>query len=176
MTSRVRWACAAVVWGLAACLSNAPPDPVWAPTAEGPRLGVWLGGPEPVSGKLRSGVVTYHRWDAVPVKPLRVVRLALRFEAVSGPDATVALVVGDGARWVDDSPKRWQLKPGVPSQIAVDIALPDGESYLHVTTSQQQRSSVKSILLVPPAAVKADAPMPSASAPADPAGPNPAVR
>lgn len=124
----------------------------WAPVAEGLRKGPWLGGPDPVSGKLRSGVTTYYRWvDVQAGKPVKA-KLELRFETVSAGGATANLAVGDGAEWATPIPTLWRLKSGVPSHLTVDLVLPAGDSYLHITTSQQQRSSVKSLLLAPPKA------------------------
>lgn len=164
MVSATRWVCLALALGLVGCLGPAAEPELsvrsgtktdgaapWAPVADGLRKGQWLGGPDPVSGKLRSGVTTYHRWTAVAVgKPVKA-QLELRFEDVSADDATVSLAVGDGAAWAAPVPTHWRLKPGVASHITVQVLVPAGDSYLHVTTSQNQRSSVKSIVLAPPA-------------------------
>lgn len=171
VVSATPWVCLALALGLVGCLGPAAEpglsgrpgteadgaDP-WAPVADGLRKGPWLGGPDPVSGKLRSGVATYYRWGAVQAgKPVKA-QLELRFEAVSSHDATVNLAVGDGAEWAAPIRARWRLKPGVASHITVQVWVPAGDSYLHVTTAQNQRASVKSIVLAPPAAATTAAP------------------
>lgn len=166
----IRWASLVLMAGLAGCLGRPDADfsahsstdaggtAPWAPVADELRKGRWQGGPDAVSGKLRSGVTTYHRWGAVQAGTPVSAALELRFETVSAEDATVSLAVGDGAEWVAPGPTRWRLRPGVPSHITVQVLVPTGDSYLHVTTAQGPRSSVKSILLAPPAAATTAAP------------------
>lgn len=118
-----------------------------APTADALRKGAWLGGPDPVSGKLRSGISTYYRLDPAHPKAGQTVQVDLRFEEVLGSDATVKLTVGDGAQWADPVQTSWRLPLGTPSQVTLHVTVPAGDSYLHVMTAQNHRPSVASILL-----------------------------
>ena len=143
------------LWGLAACRGDAPAAPSSAsiaPAAPAERVGDWLGGPEPVSGKLRSGIVSW--WRLTPSQPTAGERfeLTLRLDGVRAADAAVAVATGDGARLADAAaPQRWLLRPGQPAQITLRLTAPAGDSYLHVTTVQEGRSSVRSIRLALPA-------------------------
>ena len=104
-----------------------------------------------MSGKLRSGIVSW--WRLVPAQPAAGVpfELLLRLEDVQGAAATVAIATGDGARLAEAAaPQRWALRPGQPAQIALRLVAPAGDSYLHVTTQQNGRSSVRSIRLAMP--------------------------
>lgn len=118
-----------------------------APAADALRKGAWLGGPDPVSGKLRSGISTYYRLDPAYPKAGQAVQVDLRFEEVLGSDATVKLTVGDGAQWATPVQANWRLPQGTPSQVTLHITVPAGDSYLHVMTAQNHRPSVASILL-----------------------------
>jgi hypothetical protein len=125
-----------------------------APAAETERSGVWLGGPEPVSGKLRTGIALYVR----PPSPVlgKPFDLVLRFEGVSGDDALVQLSTSDGARLMQQGGEStWRLPAGVPSQLVVKLMAASGESYLHVFTAQHGRHAALSIALSLPS----DAPL-----------------
>ncbi len=127
--------------------SNALDSLPLAPAADALRKGAWLGGPDPVSGKLRSGISTYYRLDPAHPKAGQAVQVDLRFEEVLGRDATVKLTVGDGAQWATPIQTSWRLSQGTPSQVTLHITVPAGDSYLHVMTAQNHRPSVASILL-----------------------------
>lgn len=142
--------------GLVACrgdAATAPNSASIAPAAPAERVGDWLGGPEPVSGKLRSGVVSW--WRLTPSQPAagETFELALRLEGVRAADAAVSVATGDGARLADAgaTPQRWLLRAGQPAQVTLRLTAPAGDSYLHVTTVQEGRSSVRSIRLALPA-------------------------
>lgn len=107
--------------------------------------GLWLGGPEPVSGKLRSGISTYYQMTA---NPQGYLTLLLRFEDVVANDATVQIRTSDGARVLNSvADQIWPLRPNETSKWALELALPLGDSYLHVMTAQRGRHSTRSILL-----------------------------
>jgi len=165
----------ALAWGLifcaalCACESDHEPPPAApvlalmpsqqdavavAPTTRSERTGVWLGGPEPVSGKLRTGIAVYYRpFSPVPGKPFD---LALRFEGVNGEDAAVQLRTSDGARLIlEGGSSYWRLTAGVPSQLTVKLSAPPGDSYLNIFTSQNGRHAANSIAL----SVPSDAPL-----------------
>lgn len=141
--------------GLIACRGDAPAPPghvLHAAVAPADRVGDWLGGPEPVSGKLRTGIVSWWRLAPSPPAVDQPFELVLRLEGARADDAAVSLATGDGARLVDPSaPQRWLLRPGQPAQITLRLVAPAGDSYLHVTTVQDGRSSVRSIRLALPA-------------------------
>lgn len=120
-----------------------------APLAEPERTGVWLGGPEPVSGKLRTGIALYVR----PFSPVlgQPFDLVLRFEGVSGDDASVRLSTSDGARLMQQGGEStWRLTAGAASQLVVKLMTPPGDSYLHVFTAQHGRHAARSIALTLP--------------------------
>lgn len=120
-----------------------------APPARSERTGVWLGGPEPVSGKLRTGIAVYYRpFSPVVGKPFDLV---LRFEGVSGDDASVQLSTSDGARLLQEGGEStWRLAAGAASQLVVKLMAPPGDSYLHVFTAQHGRHAARSIALTLP--------------------------
>ena len=120
------------------------------------RDGAWLGGPEPVSGKLRSGINSW--WRTVPAQPSAGLpfELVLRLEDITASDIATAVSTSDGARFADaDAARQWLLRAGQPAQVTLRLVAPAGDSYLHVQTQQQGRSSVRSIRLAMPAAPSA---------------------
>lgn len=121
-----------------------------APAADALRKGGWQGGPDPASGKLRSGISTYYRFNPEHPKAGKTVQVDLRFETVEAGDATVSLTLGDGAQWANSAPTSWRLPKDTPSQVTLQITVPAGDSYLHVMTAQNRKPSVKSILLAAP--------------------------
>ena len=117
-----------------------------APQVDARRVGNWQGGPEPVSGKLDSGIAIYHQLPA-PVAG-KAFDLVLRFEEVQGDDAAVHLTSSDGARLLADKNElRWRLVAGHASQIVVQVIAPPGDSYVHVMAEQNGRHSARSIAL-----------------------------
>lgn len=129
--------------------------------ADAVKAGVWLGGPEPVSGKLRSGITTWYRLD--PPQPARdePFDLILRFEDVDAAGATVAVSTSDGARFAPPAGvTSWALPLAQASQLKLRLLAPAGSSYVHVQSQQRGRSSVRSVLLSVPAADPAAAPVP----------------
>ena len=121
------------------------------PPAPAEREGAWQGGPEPASGKLRSGIVTWWRFAPAAPSPGVPFELVLRFEDVQDGTATASAAVGDGAQWASAGASRaWRLAPDRPSEVRLRLVAPPGTSYLHVTTEQRGRSSVRSILLAMP--------------------------
>ncbi len=147
---------------LTACRGDPATAPIGqsiAPAAPADRVGDWLGGPEQVSGKLRSGIVSW--WRLTPSQPQADDRfeLALRLEGARAADAAVSVAAGDGARLVDAGvPQRWLLRAGQPALITLHLTAPAGDSYLHVTTVQDGRSSVRSIRLALPAGLSGATP------------------
>ena len=132
-------------------LATSLPAPPLAEPAAAEREGVWQGGPEPVSGKLRSGVVTWWRFAPAVPSPGTPFDLVLRFEDVHDDTATALAAVGDGAQWASaEATRAWRLAPGRPTEVRLRLVAPPGASYLHVTTQQRGRSSVRSILLALP--------------------------
>jgi hypothetical protein len=127
-------------------ISNAiGPVPIDRAQLNAARQGPWLGGPEPVSGKLRSGITTYHRTTFNPDGRLA---LLLRFEDVVAEDATVQVRTSDGAKLLNSAVAQlWPLRANETSKWALDLELPLGDSYLHVMTAQRGRQSTRSILL-----------------------------
>ena len=114
----------------------------------------WLGGPEKMSGKLRSGIVAW--WRLEPPNPAAGVPfdLQLRLDEVKGDDAAVSVSTSDGARLTAAQATRdWTLPPGRDSLIRLQIVAPAGDSYLHLTTRQHGRSSVRSIRFGLPGAI-----------------------
>ncbi len=108
--------------------------------------GDWQGGPEPVSGKLRSGIVSWWRLEPPAPAAGTAFKLVLRLEEVKGDDARASVTTSDGARLADpQSPREWALPRGEASLITLGLVAPAGDSYLHVTTRQDGRSSVRSI-------------------------------
>ena len=127
------------------------PVPQVAPQVDARRVGDWQGGPEPVSGKLDSGIAIYHQLPA-PVAG-KAFDLVLRFEEVQGNDASVHLTCSDGARLLaDQNELSWRLVAGHASQIVVQVIAPPGDSYVHVMAAQNGRHSVRSIALSLPSA------------------------
>lgn len=138
--------------GLSACREPAPAGPPIAPIADSERRGDWQGGPEPVSGKLRSGIVSWWRLAPQPVRAGEPFELTLRLEEIRGADATVSIATSDGARFTEGpTTRQWALRAGQPALLVLRLVAPAGDSYVHVTTHQVQRSSVRSILLALPA-------------------------
>lgn len=117
-----------------------------APPADARRVGVWQGGPEPVSGKLHSGIAVYYQVLApVAGKPFDLV---LRFEGVTGEDGAVQLSASDGVRLVADAGGlSWRLGAGLASQLVVKVIAQPGDSYVHLLTSQNGRHTARSIAL-----------------------------
>lgn len=163
---------AACRWGQEIPTNNqpevkAPAIAALAPAAPAQRAGVWLGGPEPISGKLRTGIAVYYRWQTSSM-------LVLRLEGASAEDATVGLTTSDGARLVPPGqPSSWRLKAGLPSELSVTVAAPAAGGYVHVLTGQNGRHATRSISLNPSAAAVA---LPSHAAPASDASGAPIVR
>lgn len=155
---------ALAVCALAACQGGSdraaasPPAPTaslpslpLAAQASAEREGVWQGGPEPASGKLRSGIVTWWRIAPAAPSPGTPFELVLRFEDVQDGAATASVAVGDGAQWASAGAARaWRLRPDRSTEVRLRLVAPPGTSYLHVTTEQRGRSSVRSILLAMP--------------------------
>ena len=109
-------------------------------------MGIWQGGPEPVSGKLYSGIAVYYQVLAPVVgKPFDLV---LRFEDVTGEDASVQLSASDGARLVAQAGGlSWRLGAGHASQLVMKVIAAPGDSYIHLMTSQNGRHTARSIAL-----------------------------
>ncbi|MDD2926461.1 hypothetical protein [Rhodoferax sp.] len=126
----------------------AQPIPAVAPQADVQRSGAWLGGPEPISGKLRTGIAVYYRLLATADQA--TFDLVLRLEGASAEDATVRLTTSDGARLMPEGgPASWRLSAGVPSQLAVKVRVSSGDGYVHVMTGQNGRHATRSIVLNP---------------------------
>ena len=152
------------VCALAGCQSGGDPAATGSPVLATPlpslplaapgaaeREGVWQGGPEPASGKLRSGVVTWWRFAPAAPSPGKPFDLVLRFEDVQDDTATASATVGDGAQWASaEATRAWRLAPDRAAEVRLRLVAPPGASYLHVTTQQRGRSSVRSILLALP--------------------------
>ena len=125
--------------------------PVPAGPAPAQRVGDWQGGPEPVSGKLPTGIVTW--WQLRPAKPRpgEAFELTLRSEGASRPGAMLSLRAGDGALLAGVAPgASWALPVGVPSQVRVQVVAPAGDSYVHVFTRQGERYGARSIRIALP--------------------------
>ena len=119
-----------------------------APSTDALRVGDWQGGPEAISGKLRSGIATYYRLPSAPLVANQAFDIELRFEGVSADDGTVELRTGDSAKFASSQESyAWRLSKDTPSRVVLRIVAPAGDSYLHVTTSQKSRSAVRSFLL-----------------------------
>ena len=146
-------ACISLSACLSGCLDMSPGkvnDPVGqmpkASQAASPRVGKWLGGPEPASGKLRSGVTTY--FQAVPEVPVagQPFFVTIRLEDVEKDDAQMELLARDLRLANPSEPKAWKLKKGMASEVRVQLVAVAGDNYLHVATTQNKVSSVRSIL------------------------------
>ena len=114
------------------------------------------GGPEPPSGKLRSGIVSWWRLSPATPAPGVPFELILRLEAGKADDASAAVATSDGARLADSQARReWTLPADEPALLTLKLVAPAGDSYLHLTTRQHGRSSVRSIRLALPAGAAA---------------------
>lgn len=156
----------AVVTGLGACRTetNLPGAPTaskqsatqtdalatlpLAPTVTHVRDGVWQGGPEPVSGKLRVGISTYFRQRPALPRAGESFEVDLRFEEVSSNDAQVQLQPSDGANLaVMGAQSAWRLGKDQDSQITVKMKAPPGQSYLHAMLKVEGRQVARSFLM-----------------------------
>ena len=109
------------------------------------RQGRWEGGPEPVSGKLRSGITSYYQTQSGADGALTLV---LRLEDVDAADATVQLRTSDGAKLLSPGSEQvWPLRQGAASQWTLSLSIPPGDSYLHVLSAQRGRHSTRTLLL-----------------------------
>lgn len=151
--------------GLAGCLDMLPgksghpqTQTPMASKADSARVGKWLGGLDPVSGKLRSGISTYYQVTPdVPVAGQPFV-VTIRLEGVEKDDAQMELLARD-LRLVNASePRAWKLKNGQVSQVQVQLLAVAGDNYLHVATMQNKVNSVRSLVFS-----TADAPAPRTS-------------
>ena len=115
---------------LTGCLDMSPGkvnDPVGqmpiAPQAASPRVGKWLGGPEPASGKLRSGIATY--FQALPEAPVagQPFFVPIRLEDVEKDDAQMELLIRDVRMANPSEPKAWKLKKGLVSEVRVQLCV-----------------------------------------------------
>ena len=105
--------------------------------------GDWRGGPEPLTGKLPTGIVTWWRFQPAQPQPGQPFELTLRPEGVTQSGATLSLRAGDGARLHPPgaSPAAvavlaWSLPVGVPSELRVQGVAPPGDSHVHLETRQ----------------------------------------
>ena len=122
-----------------------------AEPAPAQRMGDWHGGPEPLSGKLPSGIVTWWQLRPAQPRPGEAFELTLRSEEVRQSGASVSLRAGDGARLVGVPPEAaWALPVGTPSQVRVQVVAPAGDSYVHVFTHQGDRYGARSIRIALP--------------------------
>ena len=125
----------------------------------------WRGGPEPLTGKQPTGIITWWRFQPALPQPGQPFELTLRPEGVVQSGATVSLRAGDGARMHlrDTTPAisptidpataaspMWSLPVGVPSELRVQVVAPPGDSHIHLETRQGDRLASRSILLALP--------------------------
>lgn len=132
---------------LAGCLPEDGP-PLAASVTDPIRPAEWRGGPEPLSGKLRSGISVY--WRQLPAKaaPGETVQLVLRFDGVKAADAGTEVRAGAGARVASPKePARWRLPAGVVSEVTVSVVVPAADSYLHVGTRQGGLESSRTLVI-----------------------------
>ncbi len=123
------------------------PVPQFAPVAEGPRQGLWSGG-VPAINKQQSGINTYHRLLAGPA--VDEITVHLRFEGVVADDAVVRFQgLGGAVLRPAGQPAVLRLKPGVASEVRLNLMAPVGPSYLSVNTSQKGRGASLAVLLEP---------------------------
>ena len=135
----------------AASASAAAATPVPAEPAPAQRIGDWQGGPEPLSGKLPTGIVTWWQLRPATPRPGEAFELTLRSEGAIRPGAMLSLRAGDGARLVGVAPgMSWALPVGTPSQVRVQVVAPAGDSYMHVFTRQGERYGARSIRIALP--------------------------
>lgn len=112
------------------------------------RDGIWQGGPEPLSGKLRVGISTYFRQRPMRPQAGAVFEVDLRFEEVSADHVQVQLQPGDGARLaVAGAQSAWRLSKDQMSQITVKMTAPQGQSYLHAMLAVGGRQVARSFLI-----------------------------
>ena len=72
--------------------------------------------------------------------------MTIRLEDVEKDDAQMELLVRDLRMANPSEPKAWKLKKGLVSEVRVQLVAVSGENYLHVSTTQNKVTSVRSIL------------------------------
>ncbi len=117
----------------------------------------WRGGPEPLTGKQPTGIITWWRLQPANPTPGQPFELTLRLEGVTQPGATVALRAGDGAQLhppgaspATAAAPAWALPVGVPSELRVQVVAPPGDSHVHLETRQGDRVASRTVLLALP--------------------------
>ena len=122
--------------------------PIFAPTVEGDRRGIWYGGSPPIN-KRASGIKTFYQLKEGE-KPNQLL-MKLRFEGVVADDALVRFKAIDGARFeLSDQRFEWRLKPNVASEISLSLIVPATTSYLTILTFQNKSGSSRAFLLKVP--------------------------
>jgi hypothetical protein len=119
-----------------------------APSTQEPRQGQWQGGPEELSGKLRSGISTYYRLPEAPLKANSAFEIELRFEGVTATDASVEVRSSDGLKFLSKQDHHiWRLSKDQASVVRIGLLAPLGDSYLHIMTGQMGRKAVRSFVI-----------------------------
>lgn len=119
--------------------------PAFAPTVEGERKGLWLGGAPPIN-KRQSGIDTYYQLRAGDTP--KHLTMKLRFEGVVADDALVRFSAIDGARFEPASQRtEWRLKPNIASEVTLNLVVPSTTSYLILSTQQNKRGASRAFLL-----------------------------
>lgn len=138
--------------------------PATAQRSGDPGSSDWRGGPEPLTGKLPTGIITWWRFQPAQPQPGQAFTLTLRLDGVVQAGATVALRAGDGARLQGSggdpavnpagnpaaAAPVWTLPVGTPSELQVQVVAPPGDSHVYLETRQGDRQASRTILLALP--------------------------
>lgn len=117
-----------------------------AQTTDAMRTGEWHGGAEPVSGKLRSGIVSYYQLEPKQAVAGQALEISIRLEEVVGNDAKLEIQLEKIQKQSgSDEQSSWSLPMGKPSLIKMTLIPTAGDNYVHLMTSQNGKSSVRSI-------------------------------
>lgn len=120
----------------------------FAPITTEKRTHSWQGGAPPMN-KRSSEINTYYRLRTLD-KPQHL-QLTLQFEGAKSDDARVSFQLIDGATFVfADQQTKWRLRPNEVSEISFSLIAPKQQSYITLTTFQNNHGAARAFLLEMP--------------------------
>jgi hypothetical protein len=120
-------------------------DILFAPVTTDSRGLKWRGG-APAMNKQASKINTYYHIRTLENESH--LQLSLRFEGATYDDARVSFQLIDGAKFdVPNQQTQWRLKPNEVSEITFSLIVPSEQSYITLTTFQNDLGASRAFLL-----------------------------